>query len=86
MSTFLLPRQVWHIQMLIRQVCYRLATIKEHSETSSFVIQQNTKDVATFELREMLPYTHVLNVNFSTIRRLQRCFKEFGSTCSIMLF
>ncbi len=75
--------------MIIAQVCLRLATIKGHSKMCSFITQHNAKDVASFEVvcnwhadcrNVHQSCCREFNVNFSTISRLQRRFREFGST------
>ena len=62
-----------------------------HSKMCSFVTQHNATIVSSFEecaiaILTTGMYTRAvareLNVNFSTISRLQRCFREFGSTSS----
>ncbi len=77
----------WLDGMIIAQVCLRLATIKGHSKMCSFITQHNPTDVANLREREINMLTAGmskrccnLNVNFSTISRLQRRFREFGST------
>ncbi len=77
--------------MIIAQVCLRLATIKDlnHSKMCSFITQHNATDVTSFDWATIGMLTAVMstravarefNVNFSTISRLQRRFREFGST------
>ncbi len=70
--------------MIIAPVCLRLATIKGHSKMCSFITQHNATDVASFEGADCRnvhrAIARELNVHFSTISRLQRCFREFGST------
>ncbi len=75
--------------MIIAQVCFRLATIKGHSKMCSFITQHNATDVASFKGACNWLWTsgmstkavaRELNVNLSTISRLQRCYREFGST------
>ncbi|ROI47935.1 Transposable element Tc1 transposase [Anabarilius grahami] len=74
--------------MIIAQVCLRLATIKGQSKMCSFITQHNATDVASFEgacnwLTAGMSTRAVareLNVHFYTISRLQRHFREFGST------
>uniref|UniRef100_A0A0F8CQJ7 Transposable element Tcb2 transposase n=1 Tax=Larimichthys crocea TaxID=215358 RepID=A0A0F8CQJ7_LARCR len=50
----------------------------------SFITQHNATDVASFEGATAGMFTRTvareLNVHFSTISHLQRCFREFGST------
>ncbi len=53
----------------------------------SFITQHNATDVASFQgacnchaVMSTRAVAHELNVNFSTISRLQRRFREFGST------
>ncbi|ROL47080.1 ADP-ribosylation factor-like protein 13B [Anabarilius grahami] len=63
----------------------RLATIKGHSKMCSFITQHNATDVAIGMLTAGMStraVTRELNVHFSTISRLQRRFREFGSTSS----
>uniref|UniRef100_A0A8C1IVT0 Transposase Tc1-like domain-containing protein n=1 Tax=Cyprinus carpio TaxID=7962 RepID=A0A8C1IVT0_CYPCA len=75
--------------MIIAQVCLRLATIKGHSKCA--VSSHSTMPQMSQVLREcaivMLTagmstraVARELNVHFSTICRLQRRFREFGST------
>ncbi len=77
--------------MIIAQVCLRLATIKGHSSKGQKVLSHSTMPQMSQVLREraigMLTAgmstraaARELNVNFSTISRLQRRFREFGST------
>ncbi|ROL46504.1 Transposable element Tc1 transposase [Anabarilius grahami] len=67
--------------MIIAQVCRRLSTIKGHSKMCSFITQHNATDVTSFEgVCNLHAVSRELNVHFSTIRRLQRCFREFSST------
>ncbi len=74
--------------MIIAQVCLRQATIKGHPKMCSFITQHNITDVENFEraigmlTTEMFTRTvaREWNVHFSTIRHLQRHFREFGST------
>ncbi len=79
----------WLDSMIIAQVCLRLATIKSHSKIWIFITQHNATDVAILRERAIVILTtrmstravaHELNVHFSTISCLQRCFGEFGST------
>ncbi len=78
-----------HIHMIIAQVCLRLVTTKGHSKMCSFITQHNATDVTSFEgaLIDMLTagmstraVVRELNVHFSTISRLQRRVRDFGST------
>ncbi len=75
--------------MIIAQVCLRLATIKGHSKMC--ILSHSTMPQMSQVLREcaigMLTagmstraVDRELNVHFSTISRLQRRFREFGST------
>ncbi len=75
--------------MIIAQLCRRLATIKGHSKCA--VLRHSTMPQMSQVLREraigMLTagmstraVARELNVHFSTISRLQRHFREFGST------
>ncbi len=72
--------------MIIAQVCLRLATIKGHSKMCSFITEQNATDLRERAIGMLTAgmYTRAvareLNVHFSTISRLQRLFREFGST------
>ncbi len=68
--------------MIIAQVCLRLTTIKGHSKMCSLITQHNATDFfASFEGACNWHADCIeLNVNFSTISRLQRRFREFGST------
>ncbi len=75
--------------MIIAQVCLRLATIKSHSKMCSFITQHNATNVQVLRERAIGMLTagmstravaRELNVNFSTISRLQRRFRKFGST------
>ncbi len=73
--------------MIIAQVCLRLATIKLHSKMCSFITMPQMLQVLRERAIGMLTAgmsTRVVacefNVNFSTISRLQRHFREFGST------
>ncbi len=79
----------WLDSMVIAQVCLRLVTIKGHSKIYSFITQHNATDVASYEgaCNWHADWRNVhhsccreLNVHFSTISRLQICFREFGST------
>ncbi len=61
----------------------RLATIKGHSKMCSFITQHNATDVAIGILTVGICTKLVVsqfNVHFSTISRLQKHFREFGST------
>ncbi len=77
--------------MIIAQLCRRLATIKGHSKCA--VLRHSTMPQMSQVLREraigMLTagmstraVARELNVHFSTISRLQRHFREFGSPSS----
>ncbi len=77
----------WLDTTIIAQVS--LATIKGHSKMCSFITQHNATDVLSFEgacnwhsdcrnvHQSCCPWTEC---SFSTISRLQRRFREFGST------
>ncbi len=80
----------WLDSMIIAQVCLRLATIKGHYKMCN-VLSHSTMPQMTQVLREraigMLTagmstrsVACELNFHFSTISRLQRRFREFGST------
>ncbi len=63
--------------MIIAEVCLKLATIKGHSKMCSFITQHNGMLTAGMSSRAVARES---NVNFSTISRHQRRFREFGST------
>ncbi len=75
--------------MIIAQVCLRLTTIKGHSKICSFinstmtqmsqVLRERAIGMLTAEMSTRA-VTRELNVHLSTISRLQRRFREFGST------
>ncbi len=76
--------------MIIAQVCLRLATIKAHSKVLSRSTMPQMSQVLTKRAIGMLTAGMFLraaarefNVHFSTISRLQRRFREFGSTSII---
>ncbi len=64
--------------MIIVQVCLRLATIKGHSKMCRF-ITQHAIGMLTAGISSRA-VARELNVHFSTISRLQRRFRDFGST------
>uniref|UniRef100_A0A9J8CDT5 Transposase Tc1-like domain-containing protein n=1 Tax=Cyprinus carpio carpio TaxID=630221 RepID=A0A9J8CDT5_CYPCA len=73
--------------MIIAQVCLRLATIKCHSKQFYHAAQCYRFEVLKECVIGMLTagmstrvVAHELNVHFSTVSRLQRRFREFGST------
>ena len=77
----------WFNSMLITQVHIVVGTIKGHSKMCSFVTQRHS----CLKLRQraigvltvgmsIRAGARECNVNLSSISRLQRCFREFGST------
>ncbi len=71
--------------MIIAQVCLRLATIKGHSKKCSFITAQCHwcrsfwRSVHWHADCRNVHKSCEFNVHFSTISRLQRRFREFGS-------
>ncbi len=69
--------------MIIAQVCFRLATIKDHSKMCRFITQRNGTDVARCPAdcrnvhQSCCPW---IECSFICHCRLQRRFREFNST------
>ncbi len=77
----------WLDSMIIAQMCLRLATIKDHSTVlsqsimpqMSLVLKEHAIGMRTAGISTRADACE-LNVQFSNISHLQRCFREFGST------
>ncbi|ROL55109.1 Transposable element Tcb2 transposase [Anabarilius grahami] len=71
----------------VKRFSVTVTGVKGHSKMCSFITQHNATDVASFEGAciwhaagmSTRAVAHEFNVHFSTISRLQRHFREFGS-------